>query len=148
MELVRFRENIYGRLQNQLFLWEPTWDSFRPFERYAWNGSSFEHVFIRTDIWDPFYGYGSSEMMHLCKKLLEETELETATDVSTFDAFWTWCRTPTEWLRDRRCAFTSCAIKDAVSWKRMIASMHSKPKTIRHRIHSRATKRMNRFIRK
>ena len=142
MELVRFRETIYGRLQGNLFMWEPTWDSFRPIRGYLWNGTKFVHESEFTDIWDPYYGYGSLEMKHLCKKLIEETELGTAKDVESLDQFWTWCRTQTEWFRDRRCAFTACASKDIPSWKHFIATTHSKPKTLRHHIHARSTRRL------
>lgn len=148
MELVRFRDNIYGRFEGKLFLWEPTWDSFRPCLGYLWNGNGFIHQFVCTDIWHPFYGYGSSEMMRLCKKLLEETELGNAKDIQNLEQFWEWCRTQTEWFRDRRCAFTSCASKDILSWKRLVSGTHSKPKTLRHHKHSRATKRMKHWIQK
>lgn len=147
MELVKFRDTIYGRLQGHLFLWEATWDSFRPIRGYLWNGTTFVHHTDHTDIWDPYYGYGSLEMKNLCRKLIEQTELETAKDITSLDQFWSWCRTPTEWFRDRRCAFTPCASKDTTSWKRFILYIHSKPKTIRHHKHSRATKRMIRSIR-
>jgi hypothetical protein len=142
MELVRFRETVYGRLQGTLFLWEPTWDSFRPIRGYLWNGTTFVHESDFADIWDPYYGYGSSDMKRLCKKLSESVDLNSAQDIQSLDHFWTWCRTPTEWFRDRRCAFTACASKDAFSWKRLIGNTHSKPKTLRHHAHVRSTRRL------
>jgi hypothetical protein len=144
MELTRFRDNLYGRMNGRLFLWEPGWDSFRPFDDLAWNGTVFVHITTKytNDIWNPDYGYGSAEMRELCKRLTDETELETENECKTIEQFWLWCKTPTVWWRDRKCVFSKCAPQDIQSWKRYIVNTASKPKTLRHRFHSRTTRRL------
>lgn len=144
MELVKFRENIYGRLSGKLFLWEPTWDSFRPFVRLGWDGSKLAHVFPFVDnIWDPHYGYGSPEMKQLCRRLMEETELSHAKDVISIEQFWMWCKTPTIWWVDRPCVFTSaCVPRTQIDWKRYVYLLASKPRTRRHGVHPRMTRRL------
>jgi hypothetical protein len=144
MELVKFRDNIYGRLSGKLFLWEPTWDSFRPFTRLAWDGVRLTHVCPFTeDIWNPYYGYGSAEMKQLCRRLMETTELSHAKEMSSIEQFWVWCKTPTEWWFDRPCVFASpCVSRTQQGWKRYIYMLSSKPRTRRHGLHPRMTRRL------
>lgn len=144
MELVKFRDNIYGHLSGKLFLWEPTWDSFRPMTRLGWDGSRLAHVCPFTDdIWSPFYGYGSAEMKQLCRRLIEETELSHAKEISSIEQFWMWCKTPTEWWFDRPCVFASpCVSRTQQSWKRYIYTLSSKPRTRRHGLQPRMTRRL------
>lgn len=143
MELIKFRDTIYGRFGEHLFIHESTWDSFRPLTAYGWNGIKFEHMFPFTeDIWDPYYGYGSLEMKQLCKKLLEETELDNAVVVDTIEEVWRWSRTPTEWWKDRPIVFASpCVPQDISHWKKYLNTISSKAKTLRQRGNTRTTRR-------
>lgn len=136
MELAKFKGTLYGKLQTQLFIWEAEWDSFRPIERIAWNGQ--ELVAIDTkykqDIFDPWYGYGSSEMKQLCRKLTDITELDVPESIP-------WLKG--EWWRDRECSFAfECSSRSVQSWKKYVSFLNSRPRTLRRHRENRATKRL------
>jgi len=137
MELCKFKGVLYGKLDRQLFVWESEWDSFRPIEKIAWDGSKIITIDIyRKDIFHPFYGFGSSEMKELCKKLTETTEL----GIPESDSL-PWIEN--EWFRDRKCTFAyTCTPRNTVSWTRYIKYLNSKPKTLRRHSDSRKTRRL------
>jgi hypothetical protein len=138
MELIKFKGTIYGKVKTQFFVWEPSWESFRPIEKIAWNGKAIVAVdgIYKDDIFDPFYGYGSAEMKHLCKVLTENTDL----GVSESDTM-PWIAG--EWWRDRQCSFANeCTSRTPASWNRYIKYMNSKSKTLRNHRETRATKRL------
>lgn len=139
MEVCQFRGRIYGKISGQLYVFEETWDSFRPIKRVYWNGKKFvtDDSDFKTNLFDPYYGFGSSEIKERCKKLTENTELGGPEFNST--DFWNWCGTPTEWFYDRPCVLSSCAPKD---WKNYIIRSGSKPRTLRHAPGSRVTRRL------
>jgi hypothetical protein len=41
MDLVLFHDKIYGKIDKRLFLFESTWDTFRPITGVFWNGARF-----------------------------------------------------------------------------------------------------------
>lgn len=138
MELCKFKGVIYGKIKTQLFVWESEWDSFRPVEKIAWDGSKIVVVDQRykKDLFDPFYGFGSAEMKKACKKLTDVTELGIA-ESSTMP----WMTT--EWWRDRKCTFANeCTPRTPDSWIRYIKYQNSKPRTLRKHQETRATRRL------
>ena len=137
MELINFKGTLYGKVDSQLFVWESSWDSFRPIEHIGWNGKELIAVDTKykEDIFSPWYGYGSSEMKEVCRRLTDITELS----VPESDSI-PWLKG--EWWRDRNCTFAfECSPKTVQSWKRYIGYMNSRAKTLRRHIHSRKTKR-------
>ena len=134
MELRKFKDNIYGKLGNQLFLWDSTWELFRPIDTIAWDGYKIVTTdSFRNDIFDPYYGFGSVEMKEKCIELSENIDLEAPEILPWIDS---------EWWRDRKCTFTECAPKDSSSWIRYIKYTNSKAKTLRVHRQTRATKRL------
>ena len=138
MELIKFKGTLYGKLETQLFVWEADWDSFRPIENIAWNGK--ELVVIdrkyKDDIFSPHYGYGSPEMRKLCQRLTEITELNVP-ESNTMP----WMKG--EWWKDRPCTLAfECSSRSVQSWKRYVAYMNSRTRTLRKHRESRATKRL------
>lgn len=146
MELCEFRESIYGKYKNHLFVFETTWDSFRPISFVGWNGREFVTVDseYKKDMFSPYYGYGSQQMKDVCKQLTQTTELGNAKVITDPVEFWKWCgQTSASWWRDRVCVFSSRCVSRTISdWKRYISFLQSKPKTLRRNILRHKTKRL------
>jgi hypothetical protein len=139
MEVCQFRGRTYGKVNGTLFVFEETWDSFRPIKLVYWNGKKFitDDTDFKTNLFDQNYGFGSSEMKLFCKKITENTELG-GLELNSTD-FWNWCGTPTEWFRDRPCVLSGCESRD---WKKFIILSGSKPRTLRRAHGSRVTRRL------
>lgn len=146
MELCEFHSQIYGKYQNQLFIFEPTWDSFRPIEKVGWNGHQYIAVDTKykQDLFDKNYGYGSLEMKELCSRIIRDTDLETAKLITDPLLFWKWCgESEAKWWYDRACVFSSpCIPRDTNEWKKYLYYLNVKSKTLRRAVHSRMTKRL------
>lgn len=146
MELVTFHDRIYGKYNGKLYTFESTWDSFRPITGIGWNGK----VMIPIDgdytsnVFDPFYGYGSLEMKKLCKTLTAETELEHAKEIKNPIELWRWYgETNLKWWNDRPCVFASpCVTKDILGWKKYLVYLDTKAKTLRRPFKGRLTRRL------
>ena len=145
MEICAFHERIYGKKNKQLFVFEPTWDSFRPIEKVAWNGDSYVIVDsnFKTDLFDEYYGYGSLGMKALCRELTQNTELDGAKEIVDPLIFWRWCgEIDAKWWFDRVCVFTdSCVSKDQKQWKTYIKYLQTKPKTLKRPLKGKSTTR-------
>lgn len=125
MELVKYKDTLYGKLNSQVFVWDSSWETFRPIKKIGWNGSALTHVNLYTDLLDPWYGFGSSEMRDRCRNLTETTDRETyGTDISKLF-------TQEEWLRDRKIPLLPCAPRDGKTWSRYLNTMNLRRKTIR-----------------
>lgn len=146
MELCIFHGNTYGKKDGQLFVFESTWDSFRPIKKVAWNGESYTIIDdeYKTDLFDEYYGYGSLVMKARCRELTQNTELEEAKEISDPLTFWKWCgEKDAKWWLDRACVFTnSCVPKDNNSWKKYLKYLQTKPKTLRRPLKGRMTRRL------
>lgn len=104
-------------VKNQWFVWEPAWESFRPIESIAWDGTAYvtnDRAYC-SDPLDPLYGYGTPEMKKVCEALTsaQKNNVSNATVVSNLAVG------PSEWMFDRMVALTPCAPRDRESWKRM-----------------------------
>jgi hypothetical protein len=146
MELCNFHDRIYGKKNGQLFVFETTWDSFRPIEKVGWNGESY---FIldskyKPDLFDDYYGYGSLVMKALCRDLSQTIELDDAKEITDPVLFWKWCgETGAKWWYDRACVFSDeCVSKDQSNWKKYIKYLQTKPKTLRRHLKGRMTRRL------
>ena len=146
MEVCEFHSQIYGKQDTQLFVFEPTWDSFRPIENVGWNGSHYIPVDgkYKQDPFDEHYGYGGLEMRTLCKQLLRETEIGNAKLITDSALFWKWCgRAEESWWNDRPCIFSSpCVSRDITDWKKYLYYLNVRSKTLRRAIRSRMTRRL------
>ena len=146
MDLRTFHGNVFGKLQGKMYIFESTWDSFRPITKVAWNGSEFAIIDskFKNNIFCPVYGFETEEQKKLCRKLAEETELGNAPELKNPTDFWRWCgEKEVSWWRDRPVVFaSSCVSKDSVGWKKYIKYLESKPKTLRRPFKGRATRRL------
>ena len=125
MELVKYKDTLYGKHNSELYVWDSTWETFRPIKKIGWNGSVITHVDIRKDLLDPWYGFGSSEVRDKCRHLTETVDRETyGTDISKLF-------TQEEWLRDRKIPLLPCAPRDGKTWARYLNTMNLRRKTIR-----------------
>jgi len=141
MEVCIFRDSKYAKFNNQLFIYDGTWGSFRPITKVGWNGSVFvaEDSEFKKDIFNPYYGFGSAEMKELCLKLTEETQTEIMIDDPVI--FWRWCGTSdVKWFKDRPAVFVqTCSNLD---WKTYLGYLGTKNKTLRHPPRGRMTRRL------
>lgn len=146
MELCTFHERIYGKQESQLFVFEPTWDSFRPIEKLAWDGTSYVILdsLYKTDLFHEYYGYGSLKMKALCRQLTQITELDDAKPMTDPIQFWKWCGTQDiKWWFDRPCVFSNhCISRDQKDWKTYIKYLQTRPKTLRRPLKGRMTRRL------
>jgi len=142
MEITKFNGKTYGKENTRLYVFEETWDTFRPITKVGWNGKklTIDDAEYKPNLFDPFYGFGSANMKSHCKNLTAITELENATNIETSTDFWKWCGTSTEWFRDRPCVMTNHC--EAPEWKKYISYTNSKPRTLRHGPSRRVTKRL------
>lgn len=148
MEIIAFRDDIYVKTKNQLFVFEATWDSFRPIDKVVWNGTKFTIIdsTFKSDLFEKNYGYGSLEMKAFCRRLTEETEFSDIREIEDPVSFWRWSgETTAKWWRDRPCVFESpCIEKSQDNWKKYISFLQTKPKTLRRIPRSRLTRRSKR----
>jgi hypothetical protein len=138
MELCNFKGTLYGKVGTQFFVWESSWETFRPIERIGWNGSRvvIADEMYKEDIFSPYYGFGSPEMKKVCRRLTEITEIGVPESESI-----PWL--DREWWRDRRCTFAfECSDKSPTSWLKYIKYTNSKPRTLRRHNETRKTKRI------
>jgi hypothetical protein len=146
MELITFHERIYGKYNAKLFVFEPTWDSFRPISGIGWNGTKFVPMDseYKQNIFDADYGYGSIEQRAECRKLIQETELSETNLVEDPLFVWKWYgEKNVKWWRDRPCVFlNSCVSRSSESWKEYLKYLNVRAKTLRRPYHGRATKRL------
>ena len=137
-----FYTRIYGKYSGQLFVFEPTWDSFRPVTKVGWDGKKFStDEPFKTNLFSPHYGFESPEQKTLCRQLAETTELD-AREIKEPVEFWKWAGlTDASWFRDRPCVFlTECTPKN---WHDYVKYLGSRGKTLRRRIPSgRVTRRL------
>jgi hypothetical protein len=146
MELRTFHGNVFGKLNKKIYVFESTWDSFRPITKVAWNGSEFEILDyeFKKNLLNPFYGFESEEQKAFCREVSEDTELEHAPEIKNPVDFWRWTgETNVSWWRDRPVVFASeCVNKTGSGWKKYIKYLESKPKTLRRPFKGRATRRL------
>jgi hypothetical protein len=142
MDVCQFRTRIYGKLNQTLYVFEPTWDSFRPIKKVGWDGKKFStDEPFKTNLFSPFYGYESQEQKDMCHELTEATELD-GREIKDPVEFWKWAGiTDASWFRDRPCVFlTECVPKN---WGDYVKYLGSRGKTLRRRIPSgRVTRRL------
>ena len=143
MEVCEFQENVYGKLRNQLFVFEFSWDNVRPIVCVAWDGSKFVIIDkFKKNLFDPYYGFGSREMKLLCNKLFNETEFEPRQVFTNPTEFWKWCGSKTVWFRDRECVSTNSSNALSVdSWKKFVRASASQPRTLKQKIKTRFTRK-------
>ena len=135
MDLVVFRDRIYGKLNNQLFLFESTWDNFRVIDGVYWNGSRFMSPIRNPDLFSEHYGYNTLQDKEFCRQLIDETELSNARQISDPIHLWRWYgETKMVWWRDRLCVFENDCIHKDENWKTYIQYLNSSPRTIRKKI--------------
>lgn len=146
MELCVFHTSIYGKKDGQLFVFEPTWDSFRPIERVGWDGIKYSIVDskYKTDLFDQNYGYGSLQMKALCRQLSQTSELEEAKEITDPVTFWKWCgETEAKWFYDRACVFSNpCISRDANGWRKYLHYLNVRAKTLKNTVRGRITRRL------
>jgi hypothetical protein len=113
MKLVKFQDRTYLRTEKGLFIWESTWDTFRPVESVVWNPttSSVEPYFGQyiSDIFDTHYGYRTDEMHTYCVSLTD-AYVGYLDDAPALDVqrFWAWSGVPLAWSGDRQFASHPC----------------------------------------
>jgi hypothetical protein len=117
MSLVTFHDHVFLQYKHLWFVWESSWETFRPIETIQWTGSCFEtRDSYSTDPTDPLYGFGSESMKKVCDLLKTNYSSQMKDAKPVRDLL---IGTPT-WFRDRRIVLSPCASTDTASWKRMV----------------------------
>ncbi len=141
MGLYKFQDKTFVYYNRIWFLWEPAWESFRPIDALAWNGSSYVVVDTTfcSDPMDEFYGYGSLNMKLICDGLTETcvSQLSNAQVIDMPEI----SNKGLVWFYDRRVALTPCCPRDKQSWKRMAQGRY---KTLRNGHAEKFTRRKHR----
>lgn len=145
MELCEFREDIYGKHNSRLYKFESAWDAFRPIDGIAWDGRRLIELDRRfkTNLLSDYYGYESLEMKRFCNQIIRDVHFEKAIPITDIVHFWKWAgQSNVEWWRDRPCIFASkCVPRTIEGWKMYLTYLRSKPKTLRHSLASRLTRK-------
>jgi hypothetical protein len=140
MEVCIFRNSKYAKLAKHIFIYDQTWESFRPIQKIGWDGNRFvtDDFLFKKNIFDPFYGFGSAEMKTLCESLVEMGEPVVIDDPVTF---WKWCgTTDAKWFKDRAVVFAkTCSNLD---WRKYLSYIGSKHRTLRNPPRGRLTRRL------
>ena len=137
--LYDFRDRLVLEYKQWWFVWEESWESFRPINGIAWDGTTFrinDREYC-SNPFDPLYGYGSERMKELCDVLGDIRVDEPPVEVDTLLT----APASMEWFYDRRGALTPCAPRTRESWKRMV---RSHPRTCRKAPKGRAFTRRQR----
>lgn len=134
MEIRTWNDRLYGKLSSHRFVWEESWDNFRPIAGVGWNGNRWIEIELsKSNLLDPLYGYGSAEMKALCNKLADTVELESAKPIGSWLEFWKWFEQTPEWWRDRSIVFShSCVSRDVKAWKEHCGKSGIRMRTLRH----------------
>jgi hypothetical protein len=141
MDVVQFHGKTYGKENSHLYVFEPTWDSFRPISNIGWDGKKFavDHLF-KENLFSPYYGFESQEQKDKCRKLADVTELA-GREITDPIEMWKWAGINASWFRDRPCVFLNeCASRN---WQDYLKYLGSRPKTLRrHYSNRRITRRL------
>ena len=141
---MEFHDNIYTYHENQLYIFDSSWDSFRPITRVGWNGTYFEIVDseFKSNLYSPTYGFG--ELKETCKKLNQEIELGDAKHIEDPIQFWRACREPNvKWWNDRPIVFANeDTSRGKESWKSYLKYIQKRAKTLRRPFKGRMTRRL------
>ena len=142
MDLIEFEETLYGKLKGRYFVWDSCWEIFRPIDTLGWSGTSitWSSTSYTKDIFDEWYGFGSSPMKELCKQLTEHTELSGARKINDI---WSWYTGSKVWWNDRTvCFLNDCVPRTSTNWKSYIKYRNSSRKTLKQKTPTNATKRL------
>jgi hypothetical protein len=146
MELVKFRDQIYGKHLSEIFLFETLWETFRPIKGLVWDGKALitDDAEYKTDLFDENYGYGTIEKKRLCKILTETTEFSNARELVCPVEFWKWTgQQNVKWWKDRPVIFeSSCMDKENSGWRNYLKYLNTRAKTLRRPIGGKLTRRL------
>ena len=146
MELIQFRDQIYGKHLTELFLFDSLWECFRPIKGLVWNGKALvpDDVEYKTDLFDENYGYGTIEKKRLCKLLTESTELSSSKEITNPVDFWKWSgQQNVKWWKDRPVVFENpCVTREQSGWRSYLGYLNTRARTLRQPIRGRLTRRL------
>jgi hypothetical protein len=140
MDVVKCGE-LYCKLDFQLFLWDTTWEIWRPISAVGWDGYqiTFDDRQYKKDIFDSAYGFGSEEMKELCQKLTEFVD-RTKYSEDVHKLF-----SKAEFFFDRKLELLpSCTnLRTKESWKKYLQYSGSTSRTLRKYVDCRKTRRLH-----
>jgi len=132
MDVIKHQDTFYLNLKGSLFLWDSTWDLWRPITSIGWNGNeiTYNDSDYKKDIFNEWYGFNCKEMKDLCIKL---TKL---IDKTKFTENIELLFVKKEIFFDRKIEFlNSCKLKNSLksiqSWKLYLKYLGLKNKTLR-----------------
>jgi len=144
METRQFCKRIYGKHEGKLYIFEPTWDMFRPISSVGWDGTKFsvDDRIYKKNLLSSHYGFANPEQKSICETLTEVTELGNAPEITDPVDFWRWAGiTDAQWFNDRPCVFLNpCVPKN---WRPYLTYINQRPRTLGRKPRgSRVTRRL------
>ena len=147
MDLRTFRARTYAKHSGQLYVFEPTWDSFRPISKIGWDGKRYAYTAPdhTQNLFSPHYGFASLEEKRVCADMAASVDMDTSVETTDPDDFMRWAGLRgTEWFRDRPCVFLSpCSSRN---WKEYLGYLNSRPRTLRRDPRGRLTRRRSKRL--
>lgn len=132
MNLKKFQDKYFVKSEGQIFMFEDSWDSFRPVKNLAWTGKKFivDDREFKSNIFSPEYGFG--EFGGVCQKLNSEWKIDTAVELNSAEEFWRWSGDFPQWFFDRPFVFLNdCVLRDKEAWSNFLIKSGSKSRTLR-----------------
>jgi hypothetical protein len=139
MDVIK-HQDLYCKLEFQLFVWDTSWELWRPISAVGWDGNkiTYDDHEYKKDIFDPWYGFGSPEMKELCKKITAFIDRSKYTE--DIDKLFKY----PEFLYDRKIGFLDICqnLKTKESWRAYLKYLGKKNKTLRKFNDNKKTRRL------
>jgi hypothetical protein len=122
--MFRFQDRVFLKHADTWYVWESHWDSFRPIDAFAWNGTKYVvyDVSFTKDPFSELFGYGTPEQLAISRRLTEANvdKIESAPVVTTATIG------DPIWARDRWAVMAPSAIG---TWRTHLTVLGSKART-------------------
>ena len=123
--MFRFKERVFLK-KDGWFVWEPSWDMFRPISRFVWNGKAYviDDSQYTKDPFSELFGFGTPAMKEVCTNLTNEylDGIEKAPTVREA------CIGTPIWARDRFVVMDDCID----TWRTHLRAIGSRARTCRN----------------
>jgi len=132
MDVIKHQDTFYLNLKQSFFIWDSSWDLWRPITSIGWNGKEITYTDYeyKKDIFNEWYGFNCKEMKDLCinlTKLIDKTKFTENIDLLFLKK---------EVFFDRKIEFLNVcnknnSLKSIQSWKLYLKYLGLKNKTLR-----------------
>ena len=123
--MFRFKERVFLK-KGEWFVWEPSWDMFRPISAFSWDGKSYviDDSQYTKDPFSDLFGFGTPEMKDICIKLTDDNLQNIENAPHVVEA----CIGTPIWARDR---FVVMEPESIPTWRTHLRSIGCRARTCR-----------------